>query len=141
MSKSQLQTNNTRLASLIDELKGKASGSSGNVETCTVTFWTGGKETIASGKTAYAYVNYSTFINGLFKSERIEVDAYQTVLLENVVIGSEILIIWKSNMPAEHPDYTNVPWSDNNNGLALGGDYYMTAFLVKGAGTIGVDTD
>ena len=37
MNKTQLQTNNTRLASLIDELKGKAAGSGGAVETCTVT--------------------------------------------------------------------------------------------------------
>lgn len=39
MSKSQLQTNNTRLASLIDELKGKATGGgSGSVETCYIKF-------------------------------------------------------------------------------------------------------
>lgn len=37
MSKSQLQSNNTRLASLIDELKGKATGGGGSIETCTVT--------------------------------------------------------------------------------------------------------
>lgn len=41
MSKTQLQTNNTRLASMINELKGKAAGSgpSGgeSAETCTVT--------------------------------------------------------------------------------------------------------
>ena len=40
MSKTQLQTNNSRLASLIDELKGKAAGGGasggGSVETCTV---------------------------------------------------------------------------------------------------------
>ena len=40
MSKSQLQSNNTRLASLIDELKGKAAGGggSGSVETCYIEF-------------------------------------------------------------------------------------------------------
>lgn len=39
MSKTQLQTNNTRLTSLITELQGKAAGSSGgaSVETCTLT--------------------------------------------------------------------------------------------------------
>lgn len=43
MSKSQLQTNNTRLSQLITELQGKAAGggSGGSVETCTVTFATG----------------------------------------------------------------------------------------------------
>lgn len=38
MSKSQLQTNNTRLASLIEELKGKATGGGGSVETCYIKF-------------------------------------------------------------------------------------------------------
>ena len=37
MSKTQLQTNNTRLASLITELRGKAAGGGASVETCTVT--------------------------------------------------------------------------------------------------------
>lgn len=36
MNKTQLQTNNSRLASLIDELKGKAAGGGGAVDTCTV---------------------------------------------------------------------------------------------------------
>lgn len=40
MSKTQLQTNNTRLASLIDTLKGKAAGggSGGSPETCELAF-------------------------------------------------------------------------------------------------------
>ena len=39
MSKTQLKSNNERLASLIDEIRGKAvgGGGSGSVETCTVT--------------------------------------------------------------------------------------------------------
>lgn len=36
-NKTQLQTNNTQLASLIQTLQGKAAGGSGSVETCTVT--------------------------------------------------------------------------------------------------------
>lgn len=35
-NKTQLQTNNARLASLITELEGKAAGGGGSVETCTV---------------------------------------------------------------------------------------------------------
>lgn len=36
MSKTQLQTNNAKLESLIAELQGKAAGGGGNVETCSV---------------------------------------------------------------------------------------------------------
>lgn len=40
-NKTQLSNNNTKLASLIQELQGKASGGSGAIETCTVTISAG----------------------------------------------------------------------------------------------------
>lgn len=48
MSKSQLQTNNSKLSALITELQGKAAaggGSSGTLETCTVSLDTSGSST------------------------------------------------------------------------------------------------
>lgn len=72
-NKTQLQTNNSKLSSLITELQGKAAGGSGgtNYETCTVTFTSSatahiiyytlenGEPLMATNYTPYAYSNFS----------------------------------------------------------------------------------
>lgn len=82
MSKTQLQSNNARLTSLIDELKGKTIG--GNVETCTVTIncfsdITQIVATVLENGVITPYGEVS--IGGL---------GYNTCTIENVVCGSAI---------------------------------------------------
>ena len=64
-NKTQLQTNNTQLSSLIQELANKAvGGGSGAVETCTVTIENAGN---------YTSVLYVTYDNGLFVPHLVDI--------------------------------------------------------------------
>lgn len=56
-NKTQLSNNNTKLASLIQELQGKAAGGGASVEMCTVTISNAGN---------YIAVLYPTYENGMF---------------------------------------------------------------------------
>lgn len=64
MSKTQLQTNNTRLSQLITELQGKAvgGGSGGSVETCTVVL-----RDADNASYLYSYL-FTTYENGEFSA-------------------------------------------------------------------------
>lgn len=89
MSKTQLQTNNAKLESLITELQGKAAGGSGggNVETCMVT---------VSG--AYK-VFYTTYADGAYGY------GIGTTTLNNVVCDTAIVIEW-GNISGASPSVT-----------------------------------
>lgn len=83
-NKTQLQANNTQLASLIQTLQGKAAGgggSGGGVETCTV------KLIIRSGWNQYGFTVYK---NGVIDVETVTApySAGTTIVAENVVCGS-----------------------------------------------------
>lgn len=87
MSKTQLQTNNTRLASLIDTLKGKAAGGGGaSVETCTVT--------VNSFTPMISYV-FNVYENGSVKfitANAFTMPNEQSVTVHNVICGSIVYI-------------------------------------------------
>lgn len=79
-NKTQLQTNNTQLASLIQTLQGKAAGGGGGgVETCTVTVTGGGSSTRA---------HYTAFENETMCAK--EIGGAGGVTIENVVCGSSV---------------------------------------------------
>lgn len=82
-NKTQLQTNNTRLTSLITELQGKAAGggSGGSVETCTVELEIAGYWHNYSFTT---YENDAFNVNSYFGSS----NEATTIIIENVVCGS-----------------------------------------------------
>lgn len=89
MSKTQLQTNNTRLASLIDTLKGKAAGSGGaSVETCTVVI---NNEVVSSGGAIVCY-GFTVFEDGKIGYVGYDGEALyeSTMTFTNVVCGSAI---------------------------------------------------
>jgi hypothetical protein len=88
MSKTQLQSNNARLASLIEELRGKAAGGggggSGSIETCTVTIncFSNIRQIVATVLENGVITPYGEVsIGGL---------GYNTCTIENVVCGSAI---------------------------------------------------
>lgn len=95
MSKTQLQSNNTRLASLIDELRGKAAGgdSSGDesVETCTVTV-RGYTSDYRAETITYTLVGS----DGKITSQKQTNSSSATVTLNNVVCGSAVNVQWRS---------------------------------------------
>jgi hypothetical protein len=87
-NKTQLQTNNTKYASLIETLRGKAAGSSGaSIETCTLT--------IKSLFGSIAYIA-TCFINGenvvRFENINFATSNNTTVTIDNVISGSAIYI-------------------------------------------------
>ena len=77
-NKTQLSNNNTKLASLIQTLQGKAAGG-GGVETCTVTVTGGGGST---------RVHYTAFENETMCAK--EIPGAGRVTIENVVCGSSV---------------------------------------------------
>lgn len=87
-NKTQLSTNNTQLASLIQTLQGKAAGGGGSVETCTVTV-------TCSTSTLWKYV-CTGYENGeyvpLYSSIWNGVGA-NTATIENVVCGSAMYFV------------------------------------------------
>lgn len=88
MSKTQLQSNNARLASLIDELKGKATGGGGSAETCTVTI------NYKYGAPNNAFYVYTSVENGDIVGRYIQYDGKVTpVILENVVKGTNVVAV------------------------------------------------
>lgn len=76
-NKTQLQANNTQLASLIQELQGKASGGSGAVETCTVTF-------TMTGTPVFNSVSYSTIENGAIVYSTLTGTAVNSTAIEAI---------------------------------------------------------
>lgn len=92
-NKTQLSTNNDKLASLIQELANKAAGggSGGSVETCTVTI------TENSGTSCRCF--YTAYENGAQIHKYWYLESMTTNTLENVVCSSLITIIYNTNMP------------------------------------------
>lgn len=83
MNKTQLQTNNTRLASLITELRGKATGGGGaSMETCSIS--------VTEPNGMGLYISYTALSDGAITAHVKEYCAGETITLENVVCGSLI---------------------------------------------------
>lgn len=95
MSKTQLQTNNTRLASLIQELQGKAAGGGASVETCTVTVNIGTELGDTDG--IMERMIFQTQENG--ETVTRDITSVQSGIFENVVKNSLFC--------TQHPDYLN----------------------------------
>lgn len=92
-NKTQLSTNNTQLASLIQTLQGKAAGGGGaSVETCSVTI----KGNIGKARA-------STYGNGEYGVA--EGGAAPTVTFDNVVKGSMVIVV--ENGMGGSPTFTN----------------------------------
>lgn len=104
MSKTQLQANNARLASLITELQGKAAGGGGGLETCQVTIrqqW-GGNDDPAF---LYLYIVAYNIIDG-------ECVPYNAVFNSNVDGAAEhsvTLTVYK-NIPITFQTFTAGQW-------------------------------
>lgn len=83
-NKTQLSTNNTKLASLIQELTNKATGGGGAaVETCTVT--------VAFNSSAELLISYTAYESGVYEQKSEHIYNYgQTVTLSNVVCNTTI---------------------------------------------------
>lgn len=94
-NKTQLSNNNTKLASLIQELQGKASGGSGAVETCTVTIRY--KYPVVTGSSSYNNQSVSCAYTTVDENGNIttayESATYHTLLC---VCGSPVVIsnVW-----------------------------------------------
>ena len=83
-NKTQLQTNNTQLASLIQTLQGKAAGGGGGgVETCTVTV-------NASNRGAIAYTKYSEGNIEACVYRMTVNDKSQNIVFTNVICSSAL---------------------------------------------------
>ena len=96
-NKTQLQANNTQLASLIQTLQGKAVGGGGggaSVETCTVKL---GDSSYASMRPyCYSYTHLDN--NGNVTSTAVKNNSAATVTLNNVVCGSVVTVYWYTNI-------------------------------------------
>lgn len=115
-NKTQLSTNNTKLASLIQELQGKAAGGgSGAAETCTVN--------VIGASTAYRpyYISYTTVDDsGNLSSQAIGPNSSASVTLENVACGSVVTVRW----------YGFVTFIGNKTSLLLNEDKYFAAYSI-----------
>ena len=90
-NKTQLQTNNTQLASLIQTLQGKAAGGGGGtaIETCTVVLDTG-SSSYRPYYYSYTMVNDDGSITGVAVGPNSALD----ITLTNVVCGSVVTVYW-----------------------------------------------
>lgn len=123
MSKQQLQSNNTRLASLIDELKGKAAGGGGgaSVETCTVTVNIGTELGDTDG--IMDKIAFQVQENGEIVVR--EMTSTQSCVIENVVKNSLLYTF--------HTDYISV----DVEGATLLFDYATDqTFIINGDATL-----
>ena len=93
MSKTQLQTNNTKLSQLLTELQGKAAGgggSGGAIETCTVTI----EQDFNLGPSFASLIRVIATVlnNGNIEVINRSLDEAQSATVENVISGSFIII-------------------------------------------------
>jgi hypothetical protein len=131
-NKTQLQTNNTKYASLIETLRGKAVGGGSSdgasIDTCTVT--------ITTSSTSILGTTYTKFIDNKLISESTS-ENYSSLVLEDIVIGSAISVFMTNFMP----EYT---MSENISTMYQSdtAPHKMVCFAINGEGTIHiVDND
>lgn len=116
MSKSQLQTNNSKLSALITELQGKAAGGGsggGSVETCTVVLTA---EQYGYRPYYYAYTEYGS--DGSIVGKAVSGNEEYGVTLVNVVKNSVVTVCWwnasdyqtctNADLLASYTSYTKV---------------------------------
>jgi hypothetical protein len=137
MNKTQLQSNNTRLASLIDELKGKAasggSSSGGSVETCTVIF----NPEIVSTDNPFVTPSYDFFYTGMENSQikplwtSIGNESYTISVVKN-----SSLFIFSNNTPM-----VNTASSSDGFGTSGGAQYHWGVYEGNGFKSLFFVTD
>lgn len=102
-NKTQLSNNNTKLASLIHELQGKAAGGGASVETCTVEL----DGVIASYRPYYYSYTYLDD-SGNIASAAVAKNSGVSVTLNNVVCGSVVTVYWYSWFAGVNMEATNI---------------------------------
>ena len=120
MSKTQLQTNNTRLSSLIQELQGKAAGG-GSVETCNL------RLIIPSNLLFNGYAIYSIFEDGVINSRvshEQQIYDISDVTINNILCNSVVVI------KGVHDEGVNLDFTTNGAQI-IDSDDYKTVFIFK----------